>query len=65
MLITTSGIRTHEAYASGLKSDPFDRSGIVVYVSHRHDCLHNGVSMLFQFFVKIPTYINIRLLEGL
>ena len=27
---TSSGIRTHEAYATDLKSVPFDRSGILV-----------------------------------
>lgn len=27
---TSSGIRTHEAYAVDLKSTPFDRSGILV-----------------------------------
>ena len=25
------GIRTHEAYASDLKSDPFDRSGTLTF----------------------------------
>ncbi len=31
-----SGVRTHEAYASELKSDPFDHSGILSGFSY-HD----------------------------
>ena len=45
-LCTNSGIRTREAEASDLKSDPFDRSGMLVYarfILRLNSCLRIAV----------------------
>ena len=52
----SGGIRTHEAYAEGLKSSPFDHSGTLAVLTSFFDTIK--ICFFFCFFVAARNFLS-------